>query len=149
MILPHPRLHEFPPDQDEASRSRPRFPASRGRKSPVSSFVFTRPRPTGKNNGRRNRNMTKPLPAEAGRLKDDRGLRTEVLRSRFARLKVLATVGFGALLVADVLHNRLVRHANAEGDRVSTDQHLAVPMLRGSFPCDHPNPTTEEPKGFA
>ena len=47
-------------------------------------------------------------------LDGNRELRTEVLRSRFSNLKVIAAIaGLGTVLVADVFHNRLVGHVSA------------------------------------
>ena len=59
-------------------------------------------------------------------------LRTEVLRSRFSDLKVLApVVGFGAVLVFQVLHDDFIRYVPAAGDEVSAPTGAAPRTVSG------------------
>ena len=57
-------------------------------------------------------------------------LRTEVLRSRFGDLKVVApVVRFGAVLVLQVLHDDFIRHVPAACDEVPACPQVPTPEL--------------------
>ena len=75
---------------------------------------------------------------EAGRFAENRELRTEVLRSRFAHLEVVATiVRLRPLLLPDVLHDRLVRHVTARRHEVPPRPQVAPPVLLLKMPELH------------
>jgi hypothetical protein len=60
----------------------------------------------------------------------NRELRTEVLRSRFSDLEVVTPiVGFGAVLLFQVLYDDFVRHIPAAGHEVSSCPQVPTPEL--------------------
>jgi hypothetical protein len=63
----------------------------------------------------------------------NRELRTEVLRSRFGNLKVVTpVVGFGAILLFQILHDDFIRYIPAAGHEVSSCPQVPTPELFGN-----------------
>ena len=60
----------------------------------------------------------------------NRERRTEVLRSRFSNLKIIATIiGLGPVLQANVLHNHFIRHIAARRHKIAPRPKVTTPKL--------------------